>query len=139
MDLSYAEVGYFITQVALSAASFGVAESDLMIVGKALGSIFNVNCGPPTTIIPSQGPQLQSICIGAGCPLSPNATCSSYQNVSRPAIASSSTASGTTPSGTASVAGSATGSSTAKPSSAAAAMAIPAGVAAFGAMVAYLL
>jgi hypothetical protein len=42
MDLSYAEVGYFISQVADSAASFGVAKDDLTVVGNALTSLFDV-------------------------------------------------------------------------------------------------
>ena len=90
MDLSAAEVGYFITQVALSGASFGVAASDLAAVGAALQSLFGYRCEPPMTIIPAQGAQLQSICIDSTCPLSPNATCSSYNAAIEPAAANSS-------------------------------------------------
>ncbi len=94
MDLSYAEVTYFIQQVALSAASFGVADSDLAIVGAALASTFDVSCAPLTTVIPSQGPQLQSICIDSTCPLAVNATCDLYQtNVTKPTSAGTATSS----------------------------------------------
>jgi hypothetical protein len=137
MDLSYAEVGYFITQVALSAASFGVAKSDLEIVGTALGSIFDVRCAPPTIVIPAQGPQLQSICIDSTCPLAVNASCDLYQNnITEPASAtmSSMIATGTATS-TASTSSMAATASTA----AGAAGAYPAGVAAFGALLAFLL
>jgi hypothetical protein len=90
MDLSYAEVGYFISQVAASAASFGVATDDLKIVGEALGNLFNFRCLPPTTIVEAQGPQLQSICTDDTCPLAANATCDQYDgNVTEPAVANS--------------------------------------------------
>lgn len=87
MDLSPAEVGYFIQQVALSAASFGVAESDIAVVGKALNSLFNVRCAPPTVVIPTQPARLQSICIQESCPLAPNDTCSAYPAAVKPAVA----------------------------------------------------
>jgi hypothetical protein len=137
MDLSYAEVGYFITQVALSAASFGVAQSDLQIVGTALGSLFDVRCAPPTVIIPAQGAQLQSICTDMTCPLAVNSSCALYQtNITEPASASMSSMMAT---GTAS----ATASSTSKAATASAAAgapgAYPAAIAAFGALVAFLL
>ncbi|PMD49498.1 uncharacterized protein K444DRAFT_649059 [Hyaloscypha bicolor E] len=78
MQLSYAEVTYFIEQVGMSAASFGVATEDVMLVGTALMNAFGYRCEPPMTIVPAQGPQLQSICDDETCPLSPNATCASY-------------------------------------------------------------
>jgi hypothetical protein len=90
MDLSYAEVGYFITQVADSAASFGVANDDLTVVGNALTSLFDVRCSAPTTVVPAQGAALQAICIDPTCPLAPNATCSAYGNATEPAVAISS-------------------------------------------------
>jgi hypothetical protein len=89
MDLSYAEVGWFIQQVALSAASFGVAKADLTVVGDALTSLFDVRCAAPVTVIPAQGPQLQSICIDSTCPLAANATCSSYAAAMEPLPANS--------------------------------------------------
>ncbi|KUJ11515.1 uncharacterized protein LY89DRAFT_654157 [Mollisia scopiformis] len=89
MDLSYAEVTYFIDQVALSAMSFGVAKDDLTAVGTALTTLFGYRCEPPMTVVPSQGPQLESICIDSTCPLAANATCSSYATAMKPAIANS--------------------------------------------------
>jgi len=85
MDLSAAEVGYFIQQVALAATSFGVSTDDVATVGKALNTIFNVRCAPPTTVIPAQGAQLQSICEDETCPLAPMATCAAYPPTMKPA------------------------------------------------------
>ena len=127
MDLSYAEVSYFITQVALAAASFGVAESDLTIVGQALGSIFNVKCGPPTTIVPSQGAVLESICIDSTCPLAVNATCAMYNGtISKPMIANASLVPNMTasPSASMTMSPSSTGSAPATVSSSASAGAV---------------
>ena len=90
MDLSAAEVGYFITQVADSAASFGVAKADLTVVGNALNGLFGMRCSAPATAVKAQGPQLQAICIDSTCPLAPNATCSAYQNATEPSVAVSS-------------------------------------------------
>lgn len=104
MDLSAAEVGYFIQQVGMSAASFGVTDADVMAVGTALSSIFDVRCGPPTTVIPAQGAQLQSICIDETCALSPNATCSSYNATMEPAAVNTTMSSN----GTSTMSGSAT-------------------------------
>lgn len=68
MALNNAQVTYFITQVALAAASFGVAETDIKPVGEALGMLFNYKCSPPVTVIPYQGAQNQSICVADSCP-----------------------------------------------------------------------
>jgi hypothetical protein len=95
MALSNAEVTYFITQVGLSAASFGVTTADVTAVGTALASLFGVRCAPATAVIPVQGPQLQSICIASDCPLAVNSTCSAYEAVVEPSAAN-----GTMPSST---------------------------------------
>ncbi|TGO21174.1 hypothetical protein BPAE_0235g00030 [Botrytis paeoniae] len=90
MDLSDAEVNYFIEQVALSAASFGVSDSDLMIIGYSLQQSFGYRCLPPITIIPKQGSQLQSICTDITCPLAPKNTCAYYDHtVAKPNLSSS--------------------------------------------------
>ncbi|MCJ1285200.1 hypothetical protein MMC26_004538 [Xylographa opegraphella] len=94
MDLSAAEVGYFITQVGLAAASFGVATADVTAVGMALASLFDYSCSPPTTVVPAQGPQLQAICIDSTCPVSPNATCAAYPMAMQPLVANVSLAMG---------------------------------------------
>lgn len=80
MNLNYAEMTYFIQQVGLAAASFGVAESDIQAVADALNTIFNVRCAPPTAVIPDQGEQLHSICIDEEtCPLAEDAMCDLYE------------------------------------------------------------
>ena len=113
MDLSYAQVSYFIEQVGLSAASFGVAKADYMAVGAALGNLFNYKCEPATVVVPAQGAQLQSICIAADCPLAPNSTCAAYGSATMPSVAVSSLVPSNTASGTATPASmTATGSST---------------------------
>ncbi|KAK3938845.1 hypothetical protein QBC46DRAFT_459999 [Diplogelasinospora grovesii] len=94
MDLDSSEMGYFIQQVALAAASFGVATDDIRAVGTALNGLFNIRCGPATEVIPGTGAQLQSICVAEDCQLSPNATCDKYESVFPPASASSTTMSG---------------------------------------------
>ncbi|RWA10897.1 hypothetical protein EKO27_g4213 [Xylaria grammica] len=90
MALDPNELGYFITQVGLAASSFGVADSDVQAVGTALTSLFDERCAPPTTVIPSQGAQLQAICIDDTCPLAAEATCASYEPVVEPSPVSSS-------------------------------------------------
>lgn len=102
MDLSAAEVGYFIQQVGLSAASFGVATDDIMAVGTALNSLFGYRCAPAMTVIPAQGAVLESICIDESCPIAPNATCSMYNATMMPqnaTAASGSMSNGTMTSG----------------------------------------
>ena len=98
MDLSDAEVTYFIEQVGLAAASFGVTEADATAVGMTLESVFGVRCGPPTALIKSQGAQLMSICTDPKtCPMAAmNASCSAYSTPMEPMTAnSSSSATGT--------------------------------------------
>jgi len=84
MNLDPSEMGYFITQVALAAQSFGVADADVAAVGMALNSLFNVRCAPPTEVIPGEGKQLQSICINEMCPLAENDTCQCYDAAVEP-------------------------------------------------------
>jgi len=78
MNLSKPEMDYFITQVGLSAASFGAATSDVEAVEMALNDTFNMRCSPPTVVIPAQGSQLQAICINPDCPLASSAVCAQY-------------------------------------------------------------
>jgi len=81
MNLNLAENTYFIQQVGMAAASFGVAEEDVATVGEALNSLFNVRCAPPATAVEAQGPQLQSICIDEEtCPLAEDADCALYSD-----------------------------------------------------------
>ncbi|CEJ56762.1 hypothetical protein PMG11_02960 [Penicillium brasilianum] len=94
MVLDPFQMGYFIEQVALSAASFGVATSDIEAVGQALGSLFNYRCAPKTTVIKAQGPQYQSICTDDSCPLADNATCAAQPSMSQPLVANATLADG---------------------------------------------
>jgi hypothetical protein len=63
MGLGPAELGYFIEQVGLAAASFGVADADVTAVGMALNGLFGYKCAAATAVAPSQGDALQAICI----------------------------------------------------------------------------
>lgn len=78
MNLSQPEMDYFITQVGLSAASFGVAPADVMAVGMELNNTFNQRCSAPQAVITYQGSQLQAICVNPSCPLASNAVCAAY-------------------------------------------------------------
>lgn len=80
MALDPYEIGYFITQVGLAAASFGVAQSDIDAVATALFSLFSYKCSPPVTVVPAQGKVLDSVCVDATCPEAPNAACGLYDN-----------------------------------------------------------
>jgi len=100
MNLDPHQIGYFITQVGLSAASFGVAMEDVTIVGTSLGTVFGFKCSPPTKVIPSQDAELQSICQNPACPLDPKGdqnVCASYKSGAQPAVANGTN---TSPSGT---------------------------------------
>jgi len=100
MALDSSEVGYFIEQVGLAAQSFGVTQDDVTAVGSLLSGIFDVKCGPETTVIPAQGAQLQSICTADDCETAVNATCNAYDPFpGQPANATSASASSTSPSG----------------------------------------
>lgn len=94
MVLDPYELGYFITQVGLSAASFGVAESDISAVAMALESLFDYRCAPKMTAIEAQGPQYQSICTDETCPLAANSTCAEQPNIAQPLVANSTLAMG---------------------------------------------
>jgi len=84
MALNHSEVGWFIHNVGLSAASFGVADADVTAVGNALNNAFGYRCAPPASIPKSASPEPQSICIDADCPLAANATCANYSPVIKP-------------------------------------------------------
>jgi hypothetical protein len=78
MDLNPIQLGYFITQVGLSAASFGVATEDVTAVGTALQKHFGYRCAPPETIVPQAPAEIQAICQDMSCPLAANPTCAAY-------------------------------------------------------------
>jgi len=125
MDLSYAEVTYFIEQVGMSAASFGAAQDDVVAAGTALGNLFNYRYSAPAVVVPSQGAQLQSICTDSTCPIAANATMDMYaSNITHPSVAISSLVPNTTASATGSATGSKTSSSTVATASTAGAITI---------------
>ncbi|KAH0536118.1 hypothetical protein FGG08_006984 [Glutinoglossum americanum] len=110
MNLDAFQIGYFIQQVALSAASFGVAKEDLEVVGAALDKLFNKRCSPATVVIPSAGPQLESMCIASSCPLDPMAACGLYDKEGTgtpPKVANASLAGNTSSTASASATGTA--------------------------------
>lgn len=78
MDLSAAEMGYFITQVGLSAASFGVSQADATAVGMALSSLFDAKCIAAAPLTPNSTADLQAICLGDGCPTGNSSACAAY-------------------------------------------------------------
>lgn len=94
MVLDPFQVGYFITQVGLSAASFGVAQSDIDAVAMSLEKLFDYRCAPKTTAIEAQGPQYQSVCTDEKCPLSPNSTCADQMPMEQPLVANATLAMG---------------------------------------------
>ena len=93
MDLNPIQVGYFITQVGLSAASFGVASSDVTAVGQALTKLFDYRCSAPAAIVPGAPAETQAICMNPACPLADNATCSAYGTPVMPQLAANATTS----------------------------------------------
>ena len=95
MSLNSIQLGYFIQQVALAGASFGVAQADLEAVGTALQHLFGLRCSPSVEIAKGQGAQLQAICVAQSCPLSSDAVCNKYEGTAAsgsPTANSSSTA-----------------------------------------------
>jgi len=95
MNSDINEMNYFIQQVGLSAASFGVAAADVSAIGNALNSAFNYRCSPAAPLVPSAAPDLQAICINSDCPTATaGAVCGSYNKANNgegrdPATASS--------------------------------------------------
>lgn len=94
MVLDPYQMGYFIEQVAYSAASFGVAKADIEAVGYALNDLFDYRCAPKTAVIPAQGPQYQSICTDKSCPLANNHTCAAQPAMMQPLVANKTLAMG---------------------------------------------
>lgn len=116
MALDPKEVGWFIQNVGLAAASFGVADADVKIVGEALNKAFGYRCSPAASIPPTAAAAPQAICIESSCPIAPtNATCSLYADIIEPTNVTVPTR----PSGS-------SGNSTAKPTGSATPSVVPA-------------
>lgn len=123
MVLNTAEMGYFITQVrpprllrpsekltdpsqvALSAASFGVTEEDIAAAGTALNGAFNNRCGAAIAVVPDQTPAFQSTCTDEDCMLAEGGSCDAQAVIAAPVAAAAATSGA---SGSASMSGGAT-------------------------------
>lgn len=81
MDLSYAQNKYFIDQHVVAAESLGFSSADSKILSDKLYNIFAVRCGGPTSIIKTQGPQLQSTCLTDDCPDADDSECDLYPEI----------------------------------------------------------
>ncbi|SCV70171.1 BQ2448_1565 [Microbotryum intermedium] len=129
MVLGPNEMLYFITQVALSAASFGVAQADIEDAGSALNTLFNYRCSPsvPQNVSAALAGTLQSICTAESCPLDPDSNCTAQAAIAAPVAANSTNnASTSATSAMGSASASATGSRTGTATAAAATTARPA-------------
>ncbi|KAM3439294.1 hypothetical protein MY4824_002823 [Beauveria thailandica] len=84
MNLGKAEMDYFIGQVGMAAASFGVAKDDIAVVAKALDNTFNMRCSAPAEVINGKGPQAQAICIKQDCPEAKDSQCDAYDEAEAP-------------------------------------------------------
>ena len=87
MDLDTAQNSYFIQQVGLAAASFGVSAADVQTVATTLNNTFGYRCAPAVTVIPSAGPVYDSICQNVTCPIAPNGNCGNGPAAVLPAVA----------------------------------------------------
>lgn len=112
MNLGKAEMTYFITQVGMAAASFGVAKDDIDIVAKALSDTFDMRCSAPAEVIKGKGPQPQAICIKSDCQEAKDAKCDAYDATAMAPAMCSMTSGSMTPTGTGSTTGAATATST---------------------------
>jgi len=63
MGLDAYQVSYFINQVGLAAASFGVTQEDINYVAGALQALFGHKCSTALSIVPGTGKDSQAICI----------------------------------------------------------------------------
>jgi len=80
MNLTAADLGYFITQVALAAESLGVASSDVDKVGVALATTFTELCLAPSVIVPGVPAAYQdpAICQDVSCSKAMSDSCNAY-------------------------------------------------------------
>lgn len=57
---------------------------DINAVAMSLNTTFGQRCSPPAAVIPSQGKQLQAMCIADSCPKASDATCGAYAPAKTP-------------------------------------------------------
>lgn len=67
MYLDEKQFGWFITNVGLSAASYGVTKEDVDTVAKALMDAFGYQCSKPAAVVPPNVKALQAICTRVSC------------------------------------------------------------------------
>ncbi|RAR13447.1 hypothetical protein DDE83_003178 [Stemphylium lycopersici] len=90
MQLGYHQVGYFIDQLSLAAAHFGVSIQDVDTFRTSLNSRFNLRCAPAVPLGNSSPPELLSICQNPTCPLAvPVSDCAAYENITADGIVDS--------------------------------------------------
>ena len=87
MDLSAAEMGFFIDQAVRGLLSFGFESPDAQFVNATLTAVFNKRCAPAAAVVPANVTALQAICVAPDCALSPNDTCSAYASAVPPIVA----------------------------------------------------
>lgn len=80
MGLDNAEFTYFVTQVGLAAASFGVSAADVKAAGTALIDGFGMRCAPAAAIGPLPKEPL-AICQASDCPQASMSDCSLYDTM----------------------------------------------------------
>lgn len=82
MNLTAAQLGYFIAQVALAAESLGVASSDVDAVGVALATTFTELCLAPSVIVPGIPAAFQqpTMCNDVSCSKAMSDSCNAYPN-----------------------------------------------------------
>jgi len=93
MDLDTAQNSWFIENVGLAAASFGVSQDDINTVATTLNGTFGYRCAPAVSLLPGAGPVYESICQNVTCPIAPNSTCGTGPAVAFPAAAPASSGS----------------------------------------------
>ncbi|KXT02217.1 hypothetical protein AC578_5057 [Pseudocercospora eumusae] len=81
MQLDENQFGYFITQVGLSASSYGVSKEDVGTIAKALMDTFGYRCAKPAAAVPPTVKALQSICTKPSCPIAQDCDCDLYKTV----------------------------------------------------------
>lgn len=78
MNLTHEDLGYFISQMAQAAITYGFSDQDANTLATNWNNMYNVRCAPAT----GTPPQLLSLCQNPTCPLPiSGADCESYVNL----------------------------------------------------------
>ncbi|KAF3916126.1 hypothetical protein AA313_de0202281 [Arthrobotrys entomopaga] len=78
MGIGPTQLGYFIQEFGLAAASLGFNETEVRYLTSNLNSTFGQRCAPPTAVLPNTEPDLQAICLDNPCPVAVHPVCDSY-------------------------------------------------------------